>query len=312
MQRLRSEGEEYLDEEDGSDSGGLPPLLRHGFWTVLPVSTPSSVANAESSALWLHAFDSAFTLDHLPKVSPGRFFGSSVRYAVYAAPSVLLDNLPSLLRRMEGGPPKATVDGMVGDVGIAVMLPARRPACDPAQRGSPCVSAWTRPEKNDALQSSAYNMIRVALRGDMLGGGLIPVVDSSLLAHSLRSEDARLFRCDVYGEAAQWGVSSDERAFEFIVSLHDLWTRAVSYWSGRAIWWNGDDVGRTPVAEGEGNGGEEEIVESEGRSLLESNAAVEKEQQGKWMGILSATDIQLFTHILPSEGTGIIHLDDHH
>lgn len=305
VQRLRSEEEEYLDEEDGGD-GGLPPLLRHGFWTVLPVSTQSSDANAELSTLWLHTFDSAFALEHLPKVSPGRFFGSSVRYAVYAAPSVLLYNLPGLLRRMEA----TTFHGQSRSA--AVMIPARRPSCDPAQRGSPCASTWTRPEKNDALQSSAYNMIRVALSGDMLGGGLDPVVESSVLVHLLRTEDARLFRCDVYGEAAQWGASSDERAFEFIVSLHDLWSRAVRYWSGRAIWWNEDDDVQTPEGDGEGDGGEEEIVESEGRSLGETNAAVEKEQQGKWMGVLSSTDMQMFTHILPSDDMGIIHLDDHH
>ena len=65
-----------------------------------------------------------------------------------------------------------------------------------------------------------------------MGGGLNSVLDSSLVVHSLKEEDTRLFRCDVYGEAAQWGASSDERAIEFIVSLHDLWSRAVVHWSG--------------------------------------------------------------------------------
>lgn len=319
VQRLRSEGEEYLEDEnanEGSESGGgLPPLLRHGFWTVLPVPTPSSNANAKSSASWMHAFDGTFVLEYLPKVSPGHFFGSSVRYAVYAAPSILLDNIPKILRRMEEGPPAAAGSGSGGspeNASTAIMLSAKRPACDPAQRGSTCSSTWTRLEKNDALQSSMYNMIRVALRGDMLGGGLDPVIDSSFLVHSLREEDSRLFRCDFYGEAAQWGASSDERALEFIVSLHDLWSRAVSHWTGGKVWWNANGGSWTPGEEVEGDGGEEETVENERRRLAESIGNAEKKQQEeKWMGILSATETQLFTHILPAEGMGIIHLDDH-
>eukprot|EP00579_Thalassiosira_antarctica_P000369 CAMPEP_0201868684 /NCGR_PEP_ID=MMETSP0902-20130614/2464_1 /ASSEMBLY_ACC=CAM_ASM_000551 /TAXON_ID=420261 /ORGANISM="Thalassiosira antarctica, Strain CCMP982" /LENGTH=970 /DNA_ID=CAMNT_0048394049 /DNA_START=71 /DNA_END=2983 /DNA_ORIENTATION=+ len=312
VRRLKSEGEEYLDEENvadgggGSGGGGLPPLLRHGFWTVLPVSTPSSDSNSKSSSSWMHAFDGTFALEYLPKVSPGRFLGSSVRYAVYAAPSVLVQNLPDLLKRMEEGPP-----GSTAVASTALMLSAKRPACDPAQRGSTCASSWTRPAKNDALQSSVYNMIRVALRGDMLGGGLEPVVDSSLLVHSLREEDSRLFRCDVYGEAAQWGASSDERAIEFIVSLHDLWSRAVNHWTGQKIWWKGG--GTTAATEEAGDDGDEDALEENRRRLAESSGDATKEQQaGTWMGLLSSSEMQLFTHILPWEGMGIIHLDDDH
>jgi len=304
VRRLRSEGEEYLDEGDGGGAG-LPPLLRHGFWTVLPVSAPSRVASSKSS--WMHAFDGAFALEYLPKVSPGRFFGSSVRYAVYAAPSVLVEDLPGLLRRMEDAPPSTGGGSPPESARAAVMLAEERPACDPARRGSACASTWTRPARNDALQTSAYNMIRVALRGDMLGGGLNPVLDPSLLVHSLREEDSRLFRCDVYGEAAQWGASSDGPALEFIVSLHDLWSRAVSYWTGGTVWWNGEDA---PAKKGEGDAGEEDAAEKERRRLAESDVDEKERRGGKWMGILSATEVQLFTRILPSEGAGIIHLDD--
>ena len=297
VQRLKAEGEEYLEDEN--ENSGLPPLLRHGFWTVLPVPTPAS----SDSKQWLHAFDGTFTLEYLPKMSPGRFFGSSVRFAVYAEPSILVQNLPGLLKRMEEGP--SSKNGST-----ALILAEKHSACDPAQRGSTCT--WARPAKNDSIQSSAYNMIRVALRGDILGGGLNPVLDSSFVMHSLREEDSRLFRCDVYGEAAQWGTSSDERAMEFIVSLHDLWSRAVSHWSGEEPWWVMNAINNGAASEEGGDDDEENVDENRRRLLAENNGGkVDLEQaSGKWMGILSSTEIQLFSLILPSEGIGIIHLDD--
>ncbi len=52
VKRLRSEGEEYLDGDaaDGGDGSVLPPLLRHGFWTVLPMPAPRSSTQCRS--LW--------------------------------------------------------------------------------------------------------------------------------------------------------------------------------------------------------------------------------------------------------------------
>lgn len=294
VQRLKSEGEEYLDEDNES---GLPPLLRHGFWTVLPVKTPGS-----NSGAWIHAFAGSFALEYLPKVSPGRFFGSSVRYAAYVEPSIIIDNLPKLLKKMEDGPP--TKDGRT-----AVMLSEKRQSCDPTARGSTCT--WTRPAQNDSIQSSVYNMIRVALRGELLGGGLHPVVDSSFIIHSLSEEDARLFRCDAYGEAAQWGASGDERALEFIISLHDLWSKAVLHWSGHTPWWtvaeNQTNGGVPNGGDGDDESGNKDDVEAKQKRRLSEEDGRGK---GTWMGILS-TDVQLFTHILPSEMMGIIHLDNY-
>jgi len=200
---------------------------------------------------------------------------------------------------MEEGPLTAAAANDGGSASItALMLAAKRPACDPTQRGSGCAARWSRPAPNDALQLRAYNMVRVALRGDMLGGAPDPVVGSSLLVHALRheaGEDARLFRCDIYGETAQWGAGSDERSLEFIVSLHDLWSRALDHWTG-------------PVAaEGDGGDGQEGAVEKNRGRVL---GGATKEQ---WLGILSSTEeVGLYTRILPSEGNGIIHLDDDH
>lgn len=300
VERLRSEGEEYLDEEVDGSGEALPPLLRHGFWTVLPVPTPSS---SDTNSMWLHAFDGTFALEYLPKVSPGRFFGSSVRFAVYAAPTVLVKNLSTVLKRMESGPvpPISSEDGSeipFSGSSSALMIASKRPACDPAQRGASCIDTYTRPPTNDVIQSHAYNMIRFALRGDILGGGLEPTLDSSLVVHSLREEESRLFRCDVYGEAAQWGASSDERAVEFIVSLHDLWSRAFVHWTtGAKPWW-------VDASNQKGEGGQQQQ-----RSLNEGISDGINKQEEKWMGILSQSDALLFAHIVSSEDLGVVHLE---
>jgi nucleoside-diphosphate-sugar epimerase len=309
VKRLRSEGEVYLDSDDGDDAGGgdggvLPPLLRHGFWTVLPVTTPSS---SDINSSWLHAFDGTFALEYLPKLSPGRFFGASVRYAVYAAPTVLVKNLSNVLKRMENGPVVPSLSSEDRSSSRTALLVAlRRPSCDAAQRGAPCTNTYTRPPNNDLIQSHAYNMVRIALRGDLLGGGLDPVLDSSLVVHSLREEESRLFRCDVYGEAAQWGTSSDERALEFIISLHDLWTRAFMHWSNDAA--GGGEANAAKGAKNE-KGESDRQQQQHRRSLLEDSSSESAEHQGKWMGILSQMDPHLFAHIMHSEDLGVIHLD---
>ncbi len=321
VEMLKSEGEEYLDkEENGSGIGSgssLPPLLRHGFWTVLPVST-------SSSSSWFHAFGGTFSLEYLPKISPGQFFGSSVRFAVYAAPTVLVNNLPNLLKRMEDGPvPPQSIRNRSGGgsdgSSTALLISSKRNTCDPAQRGSSCSTTYTRPPANDGIQSNAYNMIRMALRGEMLGGGLEPLIDSSVLVHSLREEESRLFRCDVYGEAAQWGASSDERSFEFVISVHDLWSRAVNHWStGSRPWWvdaGGSVGGTTTEGAGVNNGGanlgdnkkKETIQKQQRRRLLPAGGS--KNMGELWMSILSSSEYQLFTLIMPSDSMGIVHLE---
>jgi hypothetical protein len=279
VQRLKSEGEEYVEEDTES---GLPNLLRHGFWTVLPVLTPSK----KESDTWLHAFSGRYALEYLPKLSPGMFFGSSVRYAAYADPNVALDNLPKLFKTVEDGPPSSSSHSKGS---TAMLLATKQPKCDPSVRGSNC--QWSRPPKNDSLQASVYNTIRVALRGELLGGSLDPTLDTSFVIHALRQEDARLFRCDTYTEVAQWGASGDERAVEFMASLHDLWSKAVMHWNGQEAWWVDNGEERDEKADDEDN--EEET----------------SRDKGTYMGILSSSDNQLVTHIVPAEGFGIIHLE---
>jgi hypothetical protein len=131
----------------------------------------------------------------------------------------------------------------------------------------------------------------VALRGQLLGGSLDPSVDTSFVIHSLKQDDARLYRCDVFAEVAEWGASGDERAVEFIVSLHDLWSKAVMHWNDQVVWWDK----------------EKNSEQKEGGEAKSDSGNDER----LYMGMLSSTDVQLFTHIVPSEGMGIIHLEDY-
>ena len=258
---LKRGGGVYADDED--EDSGLPPLLRHGPWTVLPVPSP----DGEKSG-WLHSFSGTYSLEYLPKLSPDRFFGRSVRIAAYVDPDVVADDLPGLLKRMDDGPPKG---------GTALMVPEAVWGC---AGGRGCPKTGFAPGRNDRVQTSVYNAIRVAVRGDLLGGGPRPTLDTSLVVHNLLSEDARLFRCDSYAETAAWGASGDESSLEFIASLHDLWSRAVNHWTGHRAWWTGADGG-------DGAGDEEG----------ESNA--NPANDSPWLGVLSS-DGQLFVDVLPA------------
>lgn len=77
-----------------------------------------------------------------------------------------------------------------------------------------------------------------------------------------------------------------------MVSLHDMWSKAVMHWSGQDAWWV--DTG-------------EKSDEKENKEATEESEVYDK---GTYMGILSSSENQLFTHIIPSEGFGIIHLKD--
>jgi len=243
VQRLRSEGEVYTDDNDSNE---LPEMIRHGYWTLLPLK-PSG---------WMSAFSGSFALEHLPKISPGQFFGSSVRYAIFVEPSLLVADLPRILKQMDGG-------SMEKDSVIAMMAMKRRQSCDASDRRSTC--PWTRPQDNDSIQRTMHNMVRVTLKGDLLGGGLTQVIDSSFLVHSLQGEDAKMLRCDVYSEAVQWGSSLDA-SLEFILSLHDFWRRAGKHWSS-------------------------------GESLEPGSVNTEN----SLLGVLSSSDTQSFAQIVPSE-----------
>ena len=209
VKRLRSKRQVYTDD---NDSDQLPEMIQHGFWTLVPVSTSN----------WLHAFSGTFSLENLPKLSPGKFFGSSVRYAIFVEPSILVTDLVKILEQMDEEPIET-------GSAITMVTMQRRQTCNSGDRRSTC--SLVRSDSNDYIQKTMYNTIRFALKGDLMGGGLTPYIDSSFLAHSLQGEDAKMLRCDVYSESTQWGTSSVDNSLDFVMSLHDFWSRAGSHWT---------------------------------------------------------------------------------
>jgi hypothetical protein len=96
------------------------------------------------------------------------------------------------------------------------------------------------------VQNAAYRMVRIAVADKLFGDGFMELLDSRWMVHTLQSDDARLFRCDVLGEVVQWGVNSDRSALEFVLGLHDMWSRVIVKSSGVSPWWIGDSVVTVP------------------------------------------------------------------
>lgn len=196
-------------------------LLRAGLWTLIPVESPPAPQEQPLLAL-------------LPKLSPGLFFSNQVERAIYVEPDVLVDSLPKLLEEASMQPQHPTI---VGATALLIGKHTLSSAKTPTDDFIPQPQIW-QPAKL-RIQQSAYRMIRVALSQS----GLNNVLDSRWMVHRLNKDDARLFRCDVAGEILQWGVQSDEAAWEFVLELHDLWSRIV-LGDDETAWWT-EDTGVT-------------------------------------------------------------------
>eukprot|EP00559_Dactyliosolen_fragilissimus_P007305 CAMPEP_0184868532 /NCGR_PEP_ID=MMETSP0580-20130426/30786_1 /TAXON_ID=1118495 /ORGANISM="Dactyliosolen fragilissimus" /LENGTH=228 /DNA_ID=CAMNT_0027369493 /DNA_START=296 /DNA_END=982 /DNA_ORIENTATION=- len=154
------------------------------------------------------------------------------------------------------------------------------------------------PSSTESHQERAYNHIRLGLRGHMVGGGTKPFIDASWMIHSLESEDARLLRCDIYGEIVQWKVSSgEERSLEFVLGLHDLWSRVIVQWNEERAWWTN-------------------FVSKEDQEK-EKNMFFDKRDEeridihaGRWMGVLSSSTTRSFARIVPSSAVLVSSLDE--
>ena len=326
----------------GNGKEAADVLLSHGFWTLIPVASPQRDASDED-------YDDWHLLRLLPKVSPGLFFSGRTKHAVYADPDVSFGSIPQLLREATMQPYKEGMRGATAAiVGDGPAESERRIAT--GARGSPFepMQQGTASARSEALQLRAYNMIRVGLQGEMQGGGSVPIVDSSWIVHALGVEDARLFRCDVYGEVVQWEAGSDERSMEFVMGLHDLWSRIIVTWGGVDPWWKKrEDTNITvvPVVADPDSSREDEIAaaprktrrltdvtslspspttasdedvppEFERRRLEEeadvtgSDPTVSSDaDEGTWLGVLSSTEVHYFVRILPSASVSAVHVD---
>jgi len=268
----------YQWVEEGKEWRELSSLLlQHGHWTLIPVVTALGRKGGVEA-------ESALRL--LPKLSPGSFFSARTKHAIYADPDVTFHSVPDVLRQARMQPHREGMEGitamMVGD-GLADGERRRSGAVNIAHVSFAKSAASSQAE---ALQQRAYNMIRVGLRGEMHGGGTHPIPDASWAVHALGAEDARLFRCDAYGEVLQWEASEDERAMEFVMGLHDMWSRVIVRWGGLEPWWTGEDGNSVEVGPARGlkeqsaggvEVGQRRLTDLVGFSGLETSVSSENE-----------------------------------
>ena len=334
--------EEFLRRiNEGDGRGAANVLITHGFWTLIPVATPPRGLSQETSLEGSDGYDDWDLLRLVPKISPGLFFSGQTKHAIYASPDITFVNIQTLLREAKMQPFKEGMRGATAAVfGDGHAEAERRQAKGHNAKFVDEGALGSSRARSGSLQLRAYNMIRVGLQGEMMGGGQIPIADSSWIVHTLGIEDARLFRCDVLGEIIQWEVGSDERSLEFVLGLHDLWSRVIVSWGGVDPWWEKGESGEvsvvpeTPVTSAASpetpvekvlanrrrltdlsslNVGVVEDMNGERRRLDEKSeeSGGESGTSGSWMGVLSSTEVHYFVRILPSSAVGAVHVEEY-
>jgi UDP-glucuronate 4-epimerase len=227
-------------------------VLMHGFWALVPVTVSTFAAESKD------------TLSLLPKLSPGLFFTSTTRRAIYCDPDVIFDNIDTLLEEASMQPFSDDAEG------ATAILIGKGPSMGQANTRARETTASVQ----STVQEHAYRMVRIAVIEELYGEGLSQHLDSSFVVHTLNSDDSRLFRCDVFGEVVQWGVTTDRSSFEFILGLHDMWSRVLVAKAGQKPWWIGQGVETIP----EGSVKREERYR--GRRLAEELDSEEEDTDG--------------------------------
>jgi hypothetical protein len=216
---------------------GRNKLLRNGEWVLIPLNIPGiadgdSIEGSNNDVLKL-----------LPKLSPSLFFGAATKRAIYIDPNILLDSIPKLLREVSTQPYSEDMDGAT-----ALLIGRDKPKDyfaeddDDEMQDRQQILAST----NTMVQNAAYRMVRIAVSDKLFGDGLMELLDSRWMVHTLQSNDGRLFRCDVLGEVVQWEVNTHRSALEFVLGLHDMWSRVIVKASGVTPWWIGEGVKTVP------------------------------------------------------------------
>jgi nucleoside-diphosphate-sugar epimerase len=228
VQRLEASRGSFSTRSGSSDgssgSASRDRVLMHGFWAIVPVTVSTFAAESKDM------------LSLLPKLSPGLFFTSTTHRAIYCDPDVIFDNIDTLLEEASMQPYSDDAEG------ATAMLIGKGPSSGKANaRGQE-----TPASVQSTVQEHAYRMVRIAVIDELFGEGFAQQLDSSFVVHTLNSDDSRLFRCDVFGEVVQWGVTSDRSAFEFILGLHDMWSRVLVAKAGQEPWWIGQGVETIP------------------------------------------------------------------
>lgn len=226
-------------------SGRRDNLYRDGSWVLIPLKvTPLGFDNITD------VMNKNEILKLLPKLSPSLFFDAKTKRAIYVDPDILLDNIPKLLREASAQPFSEEIEGAT-----AMLIGRGTPKSHFADEDDdeeimmmddPNYIQRGLESTNALVQNAAYKMIHIAVSDTLFGDGFMELLDSRWIVHTLQSDDGRLFRCDVLGEIVQWEVTTDHSALEFVLGLHDMWSRVIAKASGVGPWWVGDNVKTVP------------------------------------------------------------------
>jgi UDP-glucuronate 4-epimerase len=223
---------------------GGQQIKKQGQWILVPVNVPLiRDVGAEED---LHHTS---LLSLLPKLSPGLFFSKAKR-AIYIDPNILLDSIPKLLKEATVQPYNAEIEGRTA------MLIGKGNADDYFVQEDEDFD-FSAPEKvqklaatETVIQNAAYRMVRIAVSDVLVDNGILELMDSRWMVHTLQSDDSRLFRCDVFGEVVQWDVDTDRSSLEFVLRSHDKWSRVIAKESSSGesggAWWIGENVLTVP------------------------------------------------------------------
>jgi len=320
-----TEGSKIFAELDPKKGPKTDPLLQLGIWMLIPVPQTtwslSSFLEEDDEIISLFATQEGQML--IPKLSPGIFLASTVEYAVYIDPNVVLTDAKAILNLMSERPQGGGIAGM--NSGVAMLLLQNRPY-DASINSNPWsdLEEGSIPDTLGAQQESAYQSIQIGLHGqNMLN--VLNGLDLSFVVHSLQVEDARLFRCDVYAEVLQWESfhSGEAKSLEFVLGLHNLWSRLIMQWAGYEPWWEdnklelAEDGKLSHVQSGASAPRIDQILRENLENLNEGDMAVTDDRseartkplsdvtkavrQSKWFAVLSSKMTHQFVRIVPAD-----------
>eukprot|EP00537_Pseudo-nitzschia_pungens_P007980 CAMPEP_0172379244 /NCGR_PEP_ID=MMETSP1060-20121228/69835_1 /TAXON_ID=37318 /ORGANISM="Pseudo-nitzschia pungens, Strain cf. cingulata" /LENGTH=898 /DNA_ID=CAMNT_0013106981 /DNA_START=445 /DNA_END=3141 /DNA_ORIENTATION=+ len=248
-------------------------LLRDGSWVLIPLNAlPLSISTAMSDINMSSdgRVDTNQMLKLLPKLSPGLFFGSkNIKRAIYVDPDIVIDNIPKLLQESYAQPYNRETEGATAML-IGRGIPKNYFADNDYDEeeiilnlDDPNYEHQVLESTNTLVQNAAYRMVKIAVSDNLFGDGFMELLDSRWIVHGLQSDDGRLFRCDVLGEIMQWEVASDRSALEFVLGLHDMWSRVIAKASGIGPWWIGENVATVPEGKQRHSNGRRRLLEQE-------------------------------------------------
>jgi hypothetical protein len=135
---------------------GRDKLLKNGEWILIPVNAPSYTSEHDA------------ILKLLPKLSPGLFFGSATKRAIYIDPDILLDSIPKLLREASVQPYNEEREG------ATTMLIGKGKPKDYFAQGEDDFTPkkQTLASAQTVVQNAAYQMVRIAVSDKLFGDGM--------------------------------------------------------------------------------------------------------------------------------------------